>query len=162
MNKERFEKQLAFILEADKEKNILRQTHLIDLDVGVCFVIIIVTPVIHRRILYVKDGRRLTRRSRSEYARFERYDLVVDKRAAKNYSLQRYATCERASAQQVELRVVVRTEFRRDKGRTAFKRTFAHLQEVVGYLNLFQARATEERSCLEFFQANDLRNVDIL
>jgi len=28
MNKERFEKQLAFILEADKEKNILRQTHL--------------------------------------------------------------------------------------------------------------------------------------
>ncbi|MBE6600918.1 MAG: HD domain-containing protein [Ruminococcaceae bacterium] len=29
MNKERFEKQLAFILEADKEKNIFRQTHLI-------------------------------------------------------------------------------------------------------------------------------------
>ena len=28
MNLERFEKQLAFILEADKEKNILRQTHL--------------------------------------------------------------------------------------------------------------------------------------
>ena len=28
MNGERFEKQLAFILEADKEKNILRQTHL--------------------------------------------------------------------------------------------------------------------------------------
>lgn len=28
MNTERFEKQLAFILEADKEKNILRQTHL--------------------------------------------------------------------------------------------------------------------------------------
>ncbi len=28
MNKERFEKQLAFILESDKEKNILRQTHL--------------------------------------------------------------------------------------------------------------------------------------
>ena len=28
MNKERFEKQLGFILEADKEKNILRQTHL--------------------------------------------------------------------------------------------------------------------------------------
>ena len=28
MNRERFEKQLAFILEADKEKNILRQTHL--------------------------------------------------------------------------------------------------------------------------------------
>ncbi|MBQ8822293.1 MAG: HD domain-containing protein [Lachnospiraceae bacterium] len=28
MNFERFEKQLAFILEADKEKNILRQTHL--------------------------------------------------------------------------------------------------------------------------------------
>lgn len=28
MNKERFEKQVAFILEADKEKNILRQTHL--------------------------------------------------------------------------------------------------------------------------------------
>ena len=28
MEKERFEKQLAFILEADKEKNILRQTHL--------------------------------------------------------------------------------------------------------------------------------------
>lgn len=28
MDKERFEKQLAFILEADKEKNILRQTHL--------------------------------------------------------------------------------------------------------------------------------------
>ena len=27
MDKERFEKQLAFILEADKEKNILRQTH---------------------------------------------------------------------------------------------------------------------------------------
>ena len=30
MNRERFEKQLAFILEADKEKNILRQTHLTD------------------------------------------------------------------------------------------------------------------------------------
>ena len=30
MNKERFEKQLGFILEADKEKNILRQTHLAD------------------------------------------------------------------------------------------------------------------------------------
>lgn len=29
MNRERFEKQLAFILEADKEKSILRQTHLI-------------------------------------------------------------------------------------------------------------------------------------
>lgn len=28
MNTERFEKQLAFILEVDKEKNILRQTHL--------------------------------------------------------------------------------------------------------------------------------------
>ena len=28
MDKERFEKQTAFILEADKEKNILRQTHL--------------------------------------------------------------------------------------------------------------------------------------
>ena len=28
MNKERFDKQIAFILEADKEKNILRQTHL--------------------------------------------------------------------------------------------------------------------------------------
>lgn len=28
MDKERFKKQLAFILEADKEKNILRQTHL--------------------------------------------------------------------------------------------------------------------------------------
>ena len=28
MDKERFQKQLAFILEADKEKNILRQTHL--------------------------------------------------------------------------------------------------------------------------------------
>ena len=28
MNRERFEKQLAFILEADKEKNVLRQTHL--------------------------------------------------------------------------------------------------------------------------------------
>ncbi len=28
MNRERFEKQLGFILEADKEKNILRQTHL--------------------------------------------------------------------------------------------------------------------------------------
>ena len=28
MDKERFEKQIAFILEADKEKNILRQTHL--------------------------------------------------------------------------------------------------------------------------------------
>ncbi len=28
MNRERFEQQLAFILEADKEKNILRQTHL--------------------------------------------------------------------------------------------------------------------------------------
>ena len=28
MNRERFEKQLAFIFEADKEKNILRQTHL--------------------------------------------------------------------------------------------------------------------------------------
>ena len=28
MNRERFEKQLSFILEADKEKNILRQTHL--------------------------------------------------------------------------------------------------------------------------------------
>jgi len=28
MNRERLEKQIAFILEADKEKNILRQTHL--------------------------------------------------------------------------------------------------------------------------------------
>ena len=28
MDKERFERQLAFILEADKEKNILRQTHI--------------------------------------------------------------------------------------------------------------------------------------
>lgn len=28
MDRERFEKQIAFILEADKEKNILRQTHL--------------------------------------------------------------------------------------------------------------------------------------
>lgn len=28
MNRERFEKQLAFILEVDKEKNVLRQTHL--------------------------------------------------------------------------------------------------------------------------------------
>lgn len=28
LDKERFEKQIAFILEADKEKNILRQTHL--------------------------------------------------------------------------------------------------------------------------------------
>lgn len=28
MDKERFEKQLAFILEVDKEKNILRQTHI--------------------------------------------------------------------------------------------------------------------------------------
>ena len=28
MDKERFQKQLDFILEADKEKNILRQTHL--------------------------------------------------------------------------------------------------------------------------------------
>ncbi len=28
MNRERFEKQLAFILEADKEKNVLRRTHL--------------------------------------------------------------------------------------------------------------------------------------
>lgn len=28
MNRERFEKQLSFILEADKEKNIFRQTHL--------------------------------------------------------------------------------------------------------------------------------------
>ena len=28
MNRERFPKQLAFILEADKEKNILRQTHI--------------------------------------------------------------------------------------------------------------------------------------
>ena len=28
MEKERFEKQMSFILEADKEKNILRQTHL--------------------------------------------------------------------------------------------------------------------------------------
>lgn len=28
MDKERFDKQVAFILEADKEKNILRQTHL--------------------------------------------------------------------------------------------------------------------------------------
>lgn len=30
MDKERFQKQLNFILEADKEKNILRQTHLSD------------------------------------------------------------------------------------------------------------------------------------
>lgn len=30
MDKERFEKQIAFILEADKEKNILRQTHITD------------------------------------------------------------------------------------------------------------------------------------
>ena len=30
MDKERFEKQLAFALEVDKEKNILRQTHLSD------------------------------------------------------------------------------------------------------------------------------------
>jgi putative hydrolase of HD superfamily len=30
MSNERFDKQLAFILEADKEKNILRQTHLSD------------------------------------------------------------------------------------------------------------------------------------
>ena len=30
MNKERFEKQLSFILEADKEKSIFRQTHLIN------------------------------------------------------------------------------------------------------------------------------------
>ena len=30
MDKERFEKQVAFILEADKEKNILRQTHITD------------------------------------------------------------------------------------------------------------------------------------
>lgn len=30
MDKERFQKQLDFILEADKEKNILRQTHLSD------------------------------------------------------------------------------------------------------------------------------------
>ncbi len=30
MYKERFEKQLAFILEADKEKNIFRQTHITD------------------------------------------------------------------------------------------------------------------------------------
>ncbi len=28
MDRERFEKQLQFILEIDKEKNILRQTHL--------------------------------------------------------------------------------------------------------------------------------------
>lgn len=28
MDKERFEKQIQFILEIDKEKNILRQTHL--------------------------------------------------------------------------------------------------------------------------------------
>ena len=28
MDKQRFEKQIAFILEIDKEKNILRQTHL--------------------------------------------------------------------------------------------------------------------------------------
>ena len=28
MDKERFAKQIAFILEADKEKNILRQTHI--------------------------------------------------------------------------------------------------------------------------------------
>lgn len=28
MNRERFERRLAFILETDKEKNILRQTHL--------------------------------------------------------------------------------------------------------------------------------------
>lgn len=28
MNRERFQKQLAFILGADKEKNILRQTHI--------------------------------------------------------------------------------------------------------------------------------------
>ena len=28
MDKERFEKQLSFIMEADKEKNVLRQTHL--------------------------------------------------------------------------------------------------------------------------------------
>ena len=28
MDKQRFEKQLAFILEIDKEKNIFRQTHL--------------------------------------------------------------------------------------------------------------------------------------
>ena len=28
MDKERFQKQVDFILEADKEKNILRQTHL--------------------------------------------------------------------------------------------------------------------------------------
>ena len=28
MDKKRFQKQLNFILEADKEKNILRQTHL--------------------------------------------------------------------------------------------------------------------------------------
>jgi len=28
MDKERFKKQLNFILEADKEKNVLRQTHL--------------------------------------------------------------------------------------------------------------------------------------
>ena len=28
MDKERFQKQLDFILEVDKEKNILRQTHL--------------------------------------------------------------------------------------------------------------------------------------
>lgn len=30
MNFERFKKQLDFILEIDKEKNILRQTHLTD------------------------------------------------------------------------------------------------------------------------------------
>ena len=30
MDKERFEKQVAFILEADKEKNIFRQTHITD------------------------------------------------------------------------------------------------------------------------------------
>ncbi len=30
MNKERFEKQLKFILEADKEKTVLRQTHITD------------------------------------------------------------------------------------------------------------------------------------
>ena len=29
MDRERFEKQLAFILEADKEKNVFRQTHLV-------------------------------------------------------------------------------------------------------------------------------------
>lgn len=28
MDRKRFKKQVAFILEADKEKNILRQTHL--------------------------------------------------------------------------------------------------------------------------------------